>query len=237
MIKNTASLDLVEFVEQNILPQYANFDKAHGLSHVMAVIRRSIDLVRSTGADINMVYVVAAYHDLGLSGPRAVHHLTSGKILAADMRLRRWFSDEQIKIMKEAVEDHRASASRQPRSIYGKIVAEADRCLEPETVIRRTVQFGLSNYPGLDREGQWLRMKKHVAEKYSVNGYIKLWIQGSENERQLNTLRQLIADERLLRSWFDRIYDEENEEFSCKPSGESSSLGLFRGAAENRRSQ
>lgn len=212
MIKNTASLDLVEFVEQNILPQYANFDKAHGLSHVMAVIRRSIDLVRSTGADINMVYVVAAYHDLGLSGPRAVHHITSGKILTADMRLRRWFSDEQIKIMKEAVEDHRASASRQPRSIYGKIVAEADRCLEPETVIRRTVQFGLSNYPGLDREGQWLRMKKHVAEKYSVNGYIKLWIQGSENERQLNTLRQLIADERLLRSWFDRIYDEEREE-------------------------
>lgn len=237
MIKNTASLDLVEFVEQNILPQYANFDKAHGLSHVMAVIRRSIDLVRSTGADINMVYVVAAYHDLGLSGPRAVHHITSGRILAADMRLRRWFSDEQIKIMKEAVEDHRASASRQPRSIYGKIVAEADRCLEPETVIRRTVQFGLSNYPGLDREGQWLRMKKHVAEKYSVNGYIKLWIQGSENERQLNTLRQLIADERLLRSWFDRIYDEESEEFSCKPSGESSSLGLFRGADENRRSQ
>lgn len=212
MIKNTASLDLVEFVEQNILPQYANFDKAHGLSHVMAVIRRSIDLVRSTGADINMVYVVAAYHDLGLSGPRAVHHLTSGKILAADMRLRRWFSDEQIKIMKEAVEDHRASASRQPRSIYGKIVAEADRCLEPETVIRRTVQFGLSNYTGLDREGQWQRMKKHVAEKYSVNGYIKLWIQGSENERQLNTLRSIIADERLLRSWFDRIYDEEREE-------------------------
>lgn len=212
MIKNTASLDLVEFVEQNILPQYANFDKAHGLSHVMAVIRRSIDLVRSTGADINMVYVVAAYHDLGLSGPRAVHHITSGRILAADMRLRRWFSDEQIKIMKEAVEDHRASASRQPRSIYGKIVAEADRCLEPETVIRRTVQFGLSNSPALDREGQWLRMKKHVAEKYSVNGYIKLWIQGSENERQLNTLRQLIADERLLRSWFDRIYDEEREE-------------------------
>jgi len=237
MIKNTASLDLVEFVEQNILPQYANFDKAHGLSHVMAVIRRSIDLVRSTGADINMVYVVAAYHDLGLSGPRAVHHITSGKILQADSRLRRWFSDEQIKIMKEAVEDHRASASRQPRSIYGKIVAEADRCLEPETVIRRTVQFGLSNYPGLDREGQWQRMKKHVAEKYSVNGYIKLWIQGSENERQLNTLRSIIADERLLRSWFDRIYDEESEEFSCKPSGESSSLGLFRGAAENRRSQ
>lgn len=212
MIKNTASLDLVEFIEQNILPRYADFDKAHGLSHVTEVIRRSIDLVRSTGADINMAYVVAAYHDLGMSGPRAVHHITSGKILQADARLRRWFSSEQIKIMKEAVEDHRASASRQPRSVYGKIVAEADRCLEPETVIRRTVQYGLSNYVGLDREGQWQRLKKHVAEKYSPHGYIKLWICGSENERLLNQLRAIIADETLLRSYFDRIYDEEIRE-------------------------
>lgn len=208
MIKNTASLDLVEFVEQNILPRYASFDKAHGLAHVNAVIKRSIELVRSTGADINMVYVVAAYHDLGLSGPRAVHHITGGKILQSDVRLKRWFSSEQIKIMKEAVEDHRASASRQPRSIYGKIVAEADRCMEPETVIRRIVQYGLSNYPSLDREGQWKRLRKHIEEKYSVNGYIKLWIQGSDNERELNRLRSIIADEALLRQYFDKMYDE-----------------------------
>jgi len=211
MIKNTASLDLVEFVEQNILPRYACFDKAHGLGHVTDVIRRSIELVRSTGADINMAYVVAAYHDLGLSGPRAVHHITGGKILQADVRLRRWFSPEQIKIMKEAVEDHRASASRQPRSIYGKIVAEADRCMEPETVIRRTVQYGLCNYPALDRERQWLRLRKHINDKYSVNGYIRLWIQGSENERNLNRLRSIIADEARLREYFDRLYDEEKE--------------------------
>lgn len=209
MITNTASLDLVEFVEQNILPQYANFDKAHGLGHVTSVIRRSIDLVRSTGADINMVYVVAAYHDLGLSGPRANHHITGGKILQSDTRLRRWFSAEQIKIMKEAVEDHRASASRQPRSIYGKIVAEADRCLEPETVIRRTVQYGLANHPAYDKEWQWQRARKHLEEKYSVNGYIRLWIQGSENERNLNTLRSIIADEKRLRQLFDSIYAEE----------------------------
>lgn len=209
MIKNTASLDLVEYVEQNILPRYVCFDKAHGLSHVTAVIRRSIELARSTGADINMVYVVAAYHDLGLSGPRAVHHITGGKILHADKRLRRWFSPEQIKIMKEAVEDHRASASRQPRSIYGKIVAEADRCIDPETVIRRTVQYGLCNYPGLDRERQWQRLRKHINDKYSVNGYIKLWIQGSENERNLNRLRSIIADEMVMRQHFDRLYDEE----------------------------
>lgn len=209
MINNTASLDLVEYVETQILPRYADFDKAHNLAHVTQVIRRSVDLAKRTGADMNMVYVIAAYHDLGLSGPRAIHHLTSGKILIQDARLKRWFSSEQLKIMKEAVEDHRASASHSPRSIYGKIVAEADRDLAPETVIRRTIQFGLSNYPELDKEGHWKRFCKHMSEKYSVNGYIRLWIQGSENERNLNQLRSLIGQPSEIRKVFERIFQEE----------------------------
>ena len=101
----TPSLDLMEFIETKILPRYAEFDKAHNLEHVTRVIRRSLELTATTGANVDMVYVVAAYHDLGMSGPRAVHHLTSGKILAADMRLRKWFSREQINIMKEAVRE------------------------------------------------------------------------------------------------------------------------------------
>ena len=206
---NNPSLDLVEFVETQILPQYAAFDKAHNMEHVTRVIRGSLDLARKTGADLNMAYVIAAYHDLGLSGPRAVHHLTSGKILMSDARLKRWFSADQLKMMKEAVEDHRASASRAPRSIYGKIVAEADRDIEPETVIRRTIQYGMANYPELDDEGHWQRFMKHMDEKYSVNGYIRLWIQGSENERKLNELRELIANPKEMYKVFARIYVEE----------------------------
>lgn len=209
MMNNTASLDLVEFIETQILPRYVEFDKAHNLSHVTRVIRNSVNLARQTGADMNMVYVIAAYHDLGLSGPRAIHHQTSGKILIQDARLKRWFSPDQLKVMKEAVEDHRASASHAPRSIYGKIVAEADRDLTPETVIRRTIQFGLSNYPEMDTEGHWRRFCKHMDEKYSVNGYIHLWIQGSENERNLKELRSLIVEPQKMRVIFDRIFAEE----------------------------
>lgn len=207
---NNPSLDLVEFVETNILPQYAAFDKAHNMEHATRVIRRSIELARKTGADIDMAYAVAAYHDLGLSGPRAIHHITSGKILMQDARLKRWFSAEQLRLMKEAVEDHRASASRAPRSIYGKIVAEADRDLDPEMVIRRTIQFGLSNYPQLDTEGHWQRFMQHMDEKYSVNGYIRLWIHGSENERKLNELRALLSEPTQMRPVFDKIFKEES---------------------------
>lgn len=206
MITNTPSLDLVEFVETNILPKYTEFDSAHNLEHVTRVIRNALELVRQTGADINMVYVIAAYHDLGMSGPRAVHHITGGRILATDARLKRWFSPEQIKIMKEAVEDHRASASHAPRSLYGKIIAEADRDIIPEVVFRRAIDYGLANYPELDREQQWQRFLQHMQEKYSAEGYIRLWIPGSQNERRLAELRAIIASPTLLRQHFDRLF-------------------------------
>ena len=208
---NTPSLDLVEFIETQILPQYQQFDRAHNMEHVTRVIRSSLQLAQQTGADTDMVYTIAAYHDLGLTGPRAVHHITSGKILMTDARLKRWFSPEQIRLMKEAVEDHRASASRSPRSIYGKIVAEADRDLEPTNVIRRTIQYGLANYAQLDREGHWSRLLQHLDEKYSTRGYIHLWISGSQNERWLAELRQLIANPSELRPIFEKIYDDETK--------------------------
>jgi len=207
MITNNPSLDLMEFVDTKILPKYTQFDRAHNLEHVTRVIRNALQLAKVTGADINMVYVIAAYHDLGMSGPRAIHHLTGGKILAADARLRRWFSAEQLRIMREAVEDHRASASHVPRSLYGKIIAEADRDIVPEVVFRRTIEFGLANYPELDYEQQWQRFCQHMDEKYSARGYIRLWIPGSANEQRLNELRNIIAQPALLRQHFERLYE------------------------------
>ena len=202
-------LDLMEFIEKNILPRYNHFDKAHNLTHAIRVIKRSLQLAAKIGANIDMAYVIAAYHDLGLEGPRAIHHMTSGKILTADARLKKWFSTEQIKIMKEAVEDHRASNSHAPRSIYGKIVAEADRDLEPQIVFRRTVEYGLDHYPQKSKEEHWQRFVEHMTNKYSNSGYIKLWITGSSNEKSLKEIRNIIVDKAQLRKQFDIIYQEE----------------------------
>ena len=196
------------FIERSVLPRYAAFDSAHNMEHVMSVIKASVSLAEKMGVDVDMAYAVAAYHDLGLEGPRAIHHLTSGKILKADKRLEKWFSPQQIDMMKEAVEDHRASSSHVPRNVYGKIVAEADRDLRPETVFSRTVQFGLDHYPEMSEEEHWNRFLEHMQHKYSVNGYIKLWIQGSESERNLKELRDIINDKARLREVFDKLYKE-----------------------------
>ena len=206
MPQNHVSLDLMEYVEQQVLPRYALFDKAHDLTHVTRVIRRSLELANQMGADIDMSYAIAAYHDLGLEGPRAIHHVTSGKILMADTKLRKWFTPTQLNMMKEAVEDHRASAAKAPRSIYGKIVAEADRDLEPDTVIQRTIDFGRAQHPEYDKEQHWQRFMEHMQNKYSSHGYIRLWIPGSKNEQYLKELRELIDHPEQMRIRFDKLF-------------------------------
>nr|WP_308535319.1 HD domain-containing protein [uncultured Prevotella sp.] len=205
------NLEIMEFVEQQILPRYNAFGKSHGIIHAQRVIKNSIELAKITGADMNMAYVIAGYHDLGMEGPRAVHHITSGKILMADTRLRKWFTAQQLQIMKEAVEDHRASSSRTPRSIYGKIVAEADRDLEPEIVFSRAIEYGMENYPEKNKEEQWQRFYSHMKEKYGRFGYIRLWISNSSNAKNLEYIRAIINNESKLREVFELYYKKINQ--------------------------
>lgn len=201
--------EIQEYIEQEILPRYAEFDRAHSIDHAQTVIAESLALAAHYEVDQRMLYVAAAYHDLGLCEGREFHHIVSGKIIRADERLRQWFSEEQIEIIACAAEDHRASSKHEPRSIYGRIVAEADRVIDPEVTLRRTVQYGLNNYPQLDDKGQYERFCAHLQEKYAEGGYLHLWIPESKNSDRLAELRRMIADKELLQQTFDRLLSEE----------------------------
>ena len=205
---------LKAYIETEILPRYTHFDKAHQLDHITTVIDQSAalaDMLAAQGVDVDrdMVYVIAAYHDLGIVNGRENHHTDSGKILLADPELPRYFTPEQLETMKEAVEDHRASAKTAPRSIYGRIVAEADRQIDPRTIVVRTVQYGLEHYPELDKAGHLARAKAHLAEKYGEGGYLKLWFDDSPNARKLAELRTMMADEQALDALLEDIWIHE----------------------------
>lgn len=146
--------ELIHYIETEIIPRYEVFDKAHRTDHVRSVIERSLALATPYGADPDMVYTVAAYHDTGLS-------------------------------------------------------AEADRLIDPETILRRTVQYGLAHYPALDRTGHFLRLKEHLDRKYADGGYLRLWLPESDNAKRLAELRRIIRDAGCLQTLFDRIFDEE----------------------------
>lgn len=201
---------LVAYIEETVIPQYAGFDKAHREDHARSVVERALTMaLNMADVNVNMLYAAAACHDLGLSVCRETHHLESGRIIRADARLRQWFTSEEIETIAQAAEDHRASAKTPPRSLYGCLVAEADRMIVPETIIRRTIQFGLSHYPELEKEGHWERTLEHLHEKYAEGGYLKLLIKGSPNEEPLERLRAIIRDEKYLRTIFEKQFAEE----------------------------
>ena len=172
-IKRSVSPEIIEYVEKEIIPRYASFDKAHRENHVRMVVGQSLKLAGHTPSiDSDMVYVIAAFHDLGIVNGRENHHKESRKILQAD---------EFIKA----------------------------RFIDAETIIRRTIQYGLANHPQLDRAGHYQRTIEHLKDKYGPEGYLKIWIPWSDNSRNLKTLHALLTDTAQLDEIFNRIFDEE----------------------------
>lgn len=199
---------IIAYIEQEILPHYEHFDAAHQRNHADEVIERSLALAEHYEVNDDMVYTIAAYHDTGLCEGRDTHHLVSGRIIREDKKLRDWFTEDQIETMAQAAEDHRASSGHEPRSIYGKIVAEADRLISPEKVIRRTIQFTQDHFPNYDKEQQFQRFREHLMEKYSDTGYLKLWLPESENAPRLEELRKIIRDEHKMREAFEKEFNK-----------------------------
>ena len=203
---------LIDYIEAEILPRYDAFDKAHNRKHAITVLVKSLRLAQHYDVSPAMVYTIAAFHDTGLVEGREQHHTASARIIREDKRLKELFTAEEIETMADAVEDHRASSSKPPRTIYGKIVAEADRIIDSTTIMTRTIQYGLSHYPELSEEGHIERAVAHIKEKYGKGGYLKLWIPESDNAAKLQDFRALIDNETELREHLQSIYNKEKSE-------------------------
>ena len=193
---------LISYIESCILPQYSGNDAGHRQDHIIEVINNSIEIVDELNLDVNrnMVFVVAAYHDIGLQFGRATHHITSATILREDVTIAELFSTDEINIMAEAIEDHRASGTNEPRSIYGKIVSEADRIIDLKKIVKRTVAYGLNANPGYTTEEHVNEAYRHIKAKYAEGGYMKLHLNTKRNVDALDKVRSVINEEESLKS-------------------------------------
>ncbi len=200
--------EIRDFIEREIVPRYDAFDAGHNRDHVHTVISQALSLAQYyPEVDACILLTAAAYHDLGLVNGREHHHTDSARIVREDERLRQWFSKDEINTIADAAEDHRASSDHEPRTIYGRIVAEADRIIDSETIVRRALQYGLKHNPELDREGQYERLLDHMHEKYDYGGYLQLWIPQGDNAKRLKEFRQILADKNAFRQLFNSIYE------------------------------
>ena len=162
---------IVKYIETEILPKYGEVG-GHTSEHILQVIERSLRFYeQAPELNIDMVYVIAAYHDLGRLVDNETHNIESAKMLRADKFLADYFSEDEINTMAEAVEDHRASLGHEPRSIYGKLVSSADRNASVEVILSRVYDYTKYLHPEMTEDEVIEDARIHLREKYSPDGY------------------------------------------------------------------
>ncbi|MFA6801434.1 MAG: NUDIX domain-containing protein [Acholeplasmataceae bacterium] len=196
---------LMAYIEQNVIPGYNLFDEAHHADHVYNVIFDSLKLAKSYHLNPEIIYTIAAFHDLGLVEGRENHHILGGKILEKDEFIKTFFNKETIQLMVDAIYDHRASNGVMPRSIYGKIIAEADRQMNANQIILRTAKYEMAKHPNLTVEEHVAYCYQHMIEKYSENGYLQLCLDIGKNVKELSKLRKIINNSEKIKAKFRQI--------------------------------
>ena len=187
--------ELKKYIEENIFPEYQKNEKAHNIEHIKYVIDRSFKFAETVdNINYDIVYTVAAFHDIGHHIDPKKHEIISAEIMMKDENLKRFFSEGERNIIKEAIEDHRASSNHEPRSIYGKIVSTADRNNTVEACLMRSYTYGKTLEPDYSDEQLFERAYEHLKLKFGENGYAKFFFKDEEYEKFLSDIRSLLSD-------------------------------------------
>lgn len=188
--------ELKKYIEDNVFTEYSKNEKGHQIEHVNDVIHRCFVLSKDINIDLNMLYVIAAYHDIGYHIDYKNHEKVSAQMMYEDKNLNEFFDKEQLRIMKEAIEDHRASLNRNPRSIYGKLISSADRNIDVDESLRRIYFYSIEHFGALNEEETIEECYKHAVEKFGKDGYVKFFLKDKEYENYLKELHILINNKK-----------------------------------------
>ncbi len=219
--------DLKSYIEECIFPKYEPNDKAHGIIHIREVIRRSFALndTMKLHLDKNMIYAISACHDLGKYINSDIHEKLAANVFIKDENMKKYFTDEQRNIIKDAIEDHRSSKEDNPRTIYGKLISSADRNTRIEIVFIRSFFVAKAKMPEENIENYLDYTFKRLSKRYSIENPENMFLEDNIYKTFLNDMRNLLKDEQS----FKDKYCEVNHIISrnhkvCEEEGETSYL-------------
>ena len=187
---------LIKYIEEKIFPEYSKNEEGHGINHIKTVIQRSKKLSSNLDVNQDIVYAVAAFHDIGHYIDRKNHEKVSAEIFYKNVDMKNFFTEEERITIKEAIEDHRSTLEGEPRSIYGKIVSSADRTiLDIDDALKRAYVYGKKHFPEYNEDESRIRVREHYIDKYGKNGYAKTFIKDEEYDEALEKFRELLDNE------------------------------------------
>ena len=203
---NKVNPRLTNYVESYIFPQYDKNESGHGLEHIEYVLRRCF-MFSEQFQDLNydILYTIAAYHDIGHHIDKKHHEIISAEIFMKDDFMKSFFNDSEREIIKEAIEDHRASSKTPPRSDYGKIISSADRSTDLDNFLKRTHSYTLKHFSPKSNEEIIERAYEHTSDKYGSQGYAKHYLNDEEYEAFILKVRDLLKDKNSFTKYYKDI--------------------------------
>lgn len=213
MSKNFIRKELLKYINENVKTLYKTFDKAHSLGHFKFVTNNCVEygkelINKGECVNLEIAYVVGAYHDIGISKGREGHAKSSGIIVRNDSGLKSFYDEDTIEMIAQAVEDHSSHLEYTPRSIYGKIVADADRNNTMYLVFSRPIKYGIKNESYRNRESHIDSVYEFVKEKFGRNGYVKYWLDIPQTRKEQETVWTLLDDEKMCKLYIAGLFDE-----------------------------
>lgn len=190
--------ELREYIERYVLPQYDTNIGGHGIDHIRIVIERCFEIIDEFNLDVdpNMIYTIAAFHDIGYKEDPDNHEEVSSRKFREDKTINNFFNEEQIEVISEAIVDHRASLEYEARSIYGKIVSSADREVSVERMLDRSFKYQFDKHK--DENPSTLQVidysYKKLFSKYGKEGYAKMYFPDKKYLDYLKTMQELLEN-------------------------------------------
>ena len=190
---------LKKYIDNKIMIKYKdNNYGGHGWEHIQDVIKRSFELIEKFNLEVNpdLVYTIAAYHDIGYRQDPDNHEQVSSEIFMQDEMMKEFFNDEERTIIAEAIVDHRASLEYEARSIYGKIVSSADRAIDVDIMLKRSIAFQAEKHksenPTIEQVIEY--SFKKLSSKYGNGGYAKMYFPDDKYKNYLEKMNKLFTD-------------------------------------------
>lgn len=188
--------ELKKYIETNIFPLYDNNYIGDGIDRIQYVINRSEQIIQENNLKIdnNILYTAISYHDIRKNNDEKNHEFISGEIMFNDDFLKDYFNINERQTIKEAIEDQRANARKEPRNIYGKILSSASRNSSIEQCLERSYCYGKKMNPEASDEEIFEGAYKALLNKFGENGYAKFYFKDSVYESFLEDIRKLLAN-------------------------------------------
>ncbi len=206
-INSQINKDLIEYIEKNIFLEYSNNEKGHGILHIQYVIDRCMKFAKQfENINLDILYTIAAFHDIGHHIDKKNHEKLSAEIFYNNIDMTEFFTQEERLIIKEGIEDHRASSDSTPRSDYGKIISSADRSTDVNEFLKRTHSYTMKHQPNLEYDEIIERAYNHTKDKYGKSGYAKSYVIDEDYIKFKNQINELINDKEK----FIQLYTKEN---------------------------